>query len=64
MKKIGTPPPPLWPPAYDYLESPRLRPTPNLNEPIQPLGADELEEARIILNYERELEELRQKRGY
>ncbi len=64
MKHIGHPPPPLWPPDYDHLESPRLKPTPNLNEPIQPLTPDELDEARIVLEYEQQLEALRAQRGY
>ena len=49
----------LKPDAYRH-----LKPTPDLSAPIKPLTPDELEEARLLFDYETELEKIRQQRGY
>lgn len=50
--------------AYRSLNSPRLKATPDLYFPGSALSQDELAEAKLIYDYEQNLLDTKNKRGY
>ncbi|AKD54019.1 hypothetical protein [Spirosoma radiotolerans] len=49
---------------YRHLNSSRLKPTPDLTYPVPVSEQDDLEEAKLLLDYEQQLQDTKNQRGY
>ncbi|GAB3726613.1 hypothetical protein [Spirosoma lituiforme] len=50
--------------GYRHLNSSRLKPTPDLTYPVPVTEQDDLEEAKLLLDYEQQLQDTKNQRGY